>query len=66
MERRYDESSVLSHSMVNIEDSSEGKILNNRYRVLCKIGAGDFADVYLAEDITTHFQVALKIQKSLI
>ena len=40
---------------------SEGSIVDNRYRVLRRIGGGGMADVWLAEDTHLQRQVALKI-----
>jgi eukaryotic-like serine/threonine-protein kinase len=40
---------------------SEGSIVDNRYRVLRRIGSGGMADVWLAEDTHLQRQVALKI-----
>ena len=35
-------------------------ILNSRYKILKKIGAGSFGKVFMAEDLTTHNKVAIK------
>ncbi len=40
---------------------AEGSIVDNRYRVLRRIGAGGMADVWLAEDTHLQRQVALKV-----
>ncbi|MDQ2629555.1 MAG: PASTA domain-containing protein [Actinomycetota bacterium] len=40
---------------------SEGSIVDNRYRVLRRIGGGGMADVWLAEDSHLQRQVALKV-----
>ncbi|HVD39377.1 MAG TPA: PASTA domain-containing protein [Solirubrobacterales bacterium] len=40
---------------------SEGSIVDNRYRVLRRIGSGGMADVWLAEDTHLQRQVALKV-----
>lgn len=40
---------------------SEGSIVDNRYRVLRRLGGGGMADVWLAEDTHLQRQVALKI-----
>ncbi|HEU5253888.1 MAG TPA: PASTA domain-containing protein [Solirubrobacterales bacterium] len=40
---------------------SEGSIVDNRYRVLRRIGSGGMADVWLAEDSHLQRQVALKV-----
>ena len=40
---------------------SEGSVVDNRYRVVRRIGSGGMADVWLAEDTHLQRQVALKI-----
>ncbi len=40
---------------------NEGSVVDGRYRVLRKIGAGGMADVWLAEDAHLQRQVALKV-----
>ena len=40
---------------------NEGSIVDNRYRVLRRIGSGGMADVWLAEDTHLQRQVALKV-----
>ncbi|MDX6623671.1 MAG: eukaryotic-like serine/threonine-protein kinase [Solirubrobacterales bacterium] len=40
---------------------NEGSVIDGRYRVLRKIGAGGMADVWLAEDTHLQRQVALKV-----
>ena len=42
----------------------EGRIVDNRYRVLRRIGSGGMADVWLAEDSHLQRQVALKVLHS--
>ena len=39
----------------------EGRVVDNRYRVLRRIGSGGMADVWLAEDTHLQRQVALKV-----
>ena len=45
-------------------DVSQGSIVDERYRVLQRIGAGGMADVWLAEDQHLQRQVALKVLHS--
>lgn len=40
---------------------NEGSVVDNRYRVLRRIGSGGMADVWLAEDAHLQRQVALKV-----
>ena len=42
-------------------EMSEGSVVDGRYRVLGRLGAGGMADVWLAEDTHLQRQVALKI-----
>jgi serine/threonine-protein kinase len=44
-----------------VAEVNEGSIVDNRYRVLRRIGGGGMADVWLAEDTHLQRQVALKI-----
>jgi eukaryotic-like serine/threonine-protein kinase len=44
-----------------VAEIAEGSIIDNRYRVLRRIGAGGMADVWLAEDTHLQRQVALKV-----
>lgn len=39
-----------------------GQIIGESYRILSKIGAGSFGQVYLCEHIHTHEQWAIKIE----
>jgi serine/threonine-protein kinase len=47
-----------------VPDVSQGSIVDERYRVLERIGAGGMADVWLAEDQHLQRQVALKVLHS--
>ena len=40
-----------------------GKIINNKYEILEKIGIGGMATVYRAKDIKLNREVALKVLK---
>jgi serine/threonine protein kinase len=44
-----------------VAEVNEGSVVDGRYRVLRKIGAGGMADVWLAEDTHLQRQVALKV-----
>jgi serine/threonine-protein kinase len=44
-----------------VAEVNEGSVIDGRYRVLRKIGAGGMADVWLAEDTHLQRQVALKV-----
>jgi len=44
-----------------VAELAEGSIVDNRYRVVRRIGSGGMADVWLAEDTHLQRQVALKI-----
>jgi eukaryotic-like serine/threonine-protein kinase len=44
-----------------VAEVSEGSIVDNRYRVVRRIGSGGMADVWLAEDTHLQRQVALKV-----
>ncbi len=46
--------------MPGITDSI-GRVLGDRYRLLTALGTGASAHVYLAEDISLHRQVAIKV-----
>jgi beta-lactam-binding protein with PASTA domain/predicted Ser/Thr protein kinase len=47
-----------------LAELSEGSIVDNRYRVLRRIGGGGMADVWLAEDTHLQRRVALKVLHS--
>jgi serine/threonine-protein kinase len=47
-----------------LPEVSEGSLVDDRYRVLRKIGSGGMADVWLAEDTHLQRQVALKVLHS--
>ncbi len=42
----------------------EGKFLHNRYKILCPIGVGGMAKVYLAQDMLLDREVAVKILRT--
>jgi eukaryotic-like serine/threonine-protein kinase len=44
-----------------VAEIAEGSIVDNRYKVLRRIGTGGMADVWLAEDTHLQRQVALKV-----
>jgi eukaryotic-like serine/threonine-protein kinase len=47
-----------------VPEVSEGSVVDGRYRVLRRIGAGGMADVWLADDTHLKRQVALKVLHS--
>jgi beta-lactam-binding protein with PASTA domain/predicted Ser/Thr protein kinase len=47
-----------------LAEVGEGSIVDNRYRVVRRIGSGGMADVWLAEDAHLQRQVALKVLHS--
>jgi eukaryotic-like serine/threonine-protein kinase len=47
-----------------LAEVAEGSVVDNRYRVLRRIGSGGMADVWLAEDAHLQRQVALKVLHS--
>jgi serine/threonine-protein kinase len=44
-----------------VAEVNEGTVVDNRYRVLRRLGSGGMADVWLAEDTHLQRQVALKV-----
>eukprot|EP00924_Labyrinthula_sp_SR-Ha-C_P016762 maker-scaffold_6-snap-gene-14.50-mRNA-1 protein AED:0.01 eAED:0.01 QI:142/1/1/1/1/1/2/107/355 len=43
--------------------SKNNKLIDNRFKIIKKIGSGNFGEVFLAEDINTREQVAIKTEQ---
>ena len=53
--------SVTNNNKQETEQTMIGKILDERYELIKKIGSGGMADVYMAKDILLDRVVAVKI-----
>ncbi len=57
-----EESYAFEEEEVYHEGDMIGRIIANNYRILSKLGAGSFGQVYLCEHIHTNEQWAIKIE----
>ena len=40
------------------------KVVASRFRLIKKIGAGSFGQIYISEDLKTHKRLAVKLESS--